>query len=409
MRGLMTPLFAFVACRDFYITCERNYNPSLEGKPVVLLDGNDCIQALSKEAKQLGLQRGVPMFLYANKIREHGIVVYHVNPLLCQDMTNRLRGMLANFGDPIEVWSPDRLFLHLFDPVDYQREDKVSWIGEQLAATVRIGAGMYAHVGIAPTRTLAHLGAALGVKDFTDRQLQEQMLARLGVGSIWGISPTYRELLQGVGILTALDFRNADDHTIRQIMGGVGLRLMLELRNISCLQPEDFPALVPEILIWRKFAEPITNLSRLQETIGVSVALMAQQLQGQDLLARLMAISLYPVENSNNFPTTLIKFPVPLKDGTEMMHQANQAIQDAFTLADSYGQLRIVLSGLSGGVMSMAEARQSESTMRRMDGVNQRMGSSTIEIAEAGMQQLQQSRVARRLSLPKYPKAVKWG
>ncbi len=402
----MTPLFAFVACRDFYITCERNYNPSLESKPVVLLDGNDCIQALSTEAKQLGLQRGVPMFLHANKVREHGIVVYHVNQFLCQDMTNRLRGMLANFAHPIEVWTPDRLFLQLFDPVDYQKEDKVDWIGEQLSATIKIGTGMYAHVGIAPTRTLAHLGACLGIRDFTDRQLQEQALSRLGVGSIWGISSTYRELLQGAGINTALDFRNADDHIIRQIMGVVGLRLALELRNISCFETSDFPALVPEILSWRKFAEPIRSLSLLQETTGVAVSLMAQQLQAQNLLARLMAISLYPEEPAINFPTTLIKFPVALKDSREIVNQTNQALQDAFTLADSYSQLRIVLSGLTSEAVRAEEARQSESTMRRMDGVNQRMGNSAIEMAEAGMQQLQHSRVTRRLSLPNYPKAA---
>ncbi len=402
----MSPLFAFVACRDFYVTCERNYNPSLEGKPVVLLDENDCIQALSTEAKKLGLHRGVPMFLHASKIREQKVVVYHVNHLLCQDMTARLRGMLANFGSPVEVWSPDRLFLELFDPVDYQKEDKVSWIAEQLAATIKVSTGMYAHVGIAPTRTLAHLGACLGIRDFTDRKLQEQMLSRLGVGSIWGISPTYKELLQGVGIITALDFRDAQDHVIRQIMGGVGLRLALELRNISCMEAMDFPSLVPEILIWRKFAEPIKTLGELQETIGVSVTLMAQQLQSQKLVARLMAVSLYPEQISNGFPTTLVKFPVALNDSQEIFNQVQQATQDVFTLADSYAQLRLVLSGLSSTSGVGAEARQSESTMRRMDGVNQRMGNSAIEIAEAGMQQLQHSRVSRRLSLPNYSRAA---
>ncbi|PLS69277.1 MAG: hypothetical protein CV045_03070 [Cyanobacteria bacterium M5B4] len=399
----MTPLFAFVACRDFYITCERNYNPSLDNKPVVLLDETDCIQALSVEAKELGLQRGVPVFLYASQIRDHKIVVYHINQLLCQDMNTRLQGMLGNFASPIEVWSPDRLFLHLFDPVDYKKGDKVKWIADQVATTIRISTGMYAHVGIAPTRTLAHLAACMGVKDFTDRHFQEQMLSRLGVGSIWGISPTYRDLLRGLGIFTALDFRNAEDHVIRQVMGGVGLRLALELRNISCLEVNDFPALVPEILHWRKFAEPLKTLSQLQETIELVTTLMGQQLQAQKLVARLMALSFYPPQGDQNFPTTLLKFPFPINDSKELVTQTNQAIQEVFTLLDSCAQLRVVLSGLSSPIGAKAESRQSESTMRRMDGVTQRMATSAIEIAEAGMQQLQQSRVNRRLTLPKYP------
>ncbi|MFN3361239.1 MAG: hypothetical protein ACK421_07440 [Pseudanabaenaceae cyanobacterium] len=396
----MTPLFAFVACRDFYITCERNYNPSLEGKPVVLLDENECIQALSAEARQLGLQRGVPLFLYADRVRQQGVVVYHINELLCQDMMKRLQEMLQNFGDPLEVWAPGRLFIPLFDPVDYRRGDKVTWIAEQLLATVKVGTGMYAHVGIAPTRTLAQMAACLGFKDFTNRQLQEEMLQRLGVGSVWGVSPTYKEFLRAVGIHTAFDLREADDQVVRQVMGVVGLRLALELRNISCLEPPDFPALVPEILSWRKFAQPLTKWEQLQETIGLTVSLMAQQLQAQHLVTRLMAISLYPTATQQNITTTLLKLPVPLNTPQELVNQAQQALRDAFTVADSYDQLRIVCGGLSSTLPLGAAVRQSESTMRRMDSVNQRMGTSAVEIAEAGMQQLQQSRLSRRLQLP---------
>lgn len=402
----MTPLYAFVACRDFYITCERNYNPSLEGKPVVLLDENECIQALSAEARQLGLQRGVPLFLYADRVRQQGVVVYHVNELLCQDMMKRLQEMLKNFGDPIEVWAPGRLFIALFDPVDYRRGDKVTWIAEQLVATVKVGTGMYAHVGIAPTRTLAQLAACLGFKDFTNRQLQEEMLPRLGVGSVWGVSPTYKEFLRAVGIHTAFDLREADDQVVRQVMGVVGLRLALELRNISCLEPQDFPALVPEILSWRKFAQPLTNWEQLQETIGLTVSLMAQQLQAQHLVTRLMAISLYPTAKQQNITTTLLKLPVPLNTPQELVNQAQQTLRDAFTVADSYDQLRIVCGGLSSTLPVAAAVRQSESTMRRMDSVNQRMGTSAVEIAEAGMQQLQQSRLSRRLQLPLHKKVA---
>ena len=41
-------IFALVDCNNFYASCERVFNPELEGKPIVVLSNNDgCIVARS--------------------------------------------------------------------------------------------------------------------------------------------------------------------------------------------------------------------------------------------------------------------------------------------------------------------------------------------------------------------------
>ena len=55
--------FALIDCNNFYASCERVFEPKLEGKPIVVLSNNDgCIVARSNEAKTLGIKMGVPYF-----------------------------------------------------------------------------------------------------------------------------------------------------------------------------------------------------------------------------------------------------------------------------------------------------------------------------------------------------------
>ena len=48
-------MIALVDCNNFYVSCERVFQPALEGKPVGILSNNDgCIIARSEEIKKLG-------------------------------------------------------------------------------------------------------------------------------------------------------------------------------------------------------------------------------------------------------------------------------------------------------------------------------------------------------------------
>jgi len=58
-------MYALVDCNNFYASCERVFNPTLMGKPVVVLSNNDgCVIARSNEAKSLGIPMGAPAFEY---------------------------------------------------------------------------------------------------------------------------------------------------------------------------------------------------------------------------------------------------------------------------------------------------------------------------------------------------------
>ena len=76
----MKTIFALADCNNFYVSCERVFNPKLEGKPVIVLSNNDgCVVARSNDVKALGITMGAPAFKYKDLIKKYKIHVYSSN------------------------------------------------------------------------------------------------------------------------------------------------------------------------------------------------------------------------------------------------------------------------------------------------------------------------------------------
>ena len=73
---LYATMYALVDCNNFYTSCERVFNPNLEGKPVAILSNNDgCVISMSDEAKTLQLPFGAPIFKWEAFCKTNNIVV----------------------------------------------------------------------------------------------------------------------------------------------------------------------------------------------------------------------------------------------------------------------------------------------------------------------------------------------
>ena len=107
-------MYGLVDCNNFYVSCERVFNPSLKDKPVVVLSNNDgCIIARSNEAKTLGIPMGAPLHLYKTLIKQNKILVYSSNYTLYGDMSSRVMNSLNFFVPDMEIYSIDEAFLSL--------------------------------------------------------------------------------------------------------------------------------------------------------------------------------------------------------------------------------------------------------------------------------------------------------
>lgn len=145
---------ALIDGNNFYVSCERAFNPLLEGKPVIVLSNNDgCTVSRSHEAKAIGVAMGAPWFQLKGLAQKHGIVALSSNYALYADMSNRMMAILAQFSPDQEIYSIDECFLGLNG---FQHTDLVEY-AQQMRRQVRQWIGIPVCVGIADTRTLAKL------------------------------------------------------------------------------------------------------------------------------------------------------------------------------------------------------------------------------------------------------------
>ncbi|MDC0980757.1 Y-family DNA polymerase [Candidatus Pseudothioglobus singularis] len=208
--------FALVDCNNFYASCERVFEPKLEGKPIVVLSNNDgCIIARSNEAKALGIKMGAPYFKLKNLITQNGVVVKSSNYPLYGDMSSRVMKVIGEYSPVQEVYSIDESFidlmglpLNLMDHMHSLRRRVKSWTGIPVC------------VGVGSTKVLAKLANRIakkyprfdGVFDIDDLSYERycKLLKSVEVGDLWGIGRQSAKKLNRIGIYTSHDFYQSD-------------------------------------------------------------------------------------------------------------------------------------------------------------------------------------------------------
>ena len=105
-------MYALVDCNNFYVSCERVFNPALSRCPVIVLSNNDGnAVALSSEAKELGIPFGTPFFRLQDRLRAHKVAVFSSNYSLYGDMSRRVMDVLSEYAPEMEIYSIDEAFI----------------------------------------------------------------------------------------------------------------------------------------------------------------------------------------------------------------------------------------------------------------------------------------------------------
>jgi DNA polymerase V len=391
-------MFALVDVNNFFVSCERIFQPELEGKPVVVLSNNDgCVVARSNEAKALSIKMGVPVFKIAGVIKKYGVVVCSSNYALYGDLSHRIHNLLAQATPEIEIYSIDEAFLNLKGmAVDYRE------YAREIRETIYRGIGVPVSVGIGPTKVLAKT-ANYYAKKVTENHGQyildspEKIAAALKIfeiGEVWGIGRQYAALLNAVGVKTAWDFIRMDDNWVRRKMTVVGLRIKKELEGVSCLPLELVTPTKKAICTSRSFGEPQTGLEPLREAVSNFASRCARKLRQQGSCANMLMVFIttnYFNEREPQYAQNLVcRLPVATNSGIEIVKYALYALEAIYQSGYRYKKAGVMVSDIvpetviQGSLFDRVDRGKQADLMKAMDQINAKYGRDTLKLAVQG-------------------------
>jgi DNA polymerase V len=410
---------ALVDCNNFYVSCERVFNPKLEGKPVVVLSNNDGVAvARSNEVKALGIRMADPWFKMEKLARQHGIIAYSSNYTLYGDMSARVMSLLSSFSPKQEIYSIDECFLDLdgFDPrtlMDY---------GQVIRQTIKRNVGIPVCVGIAETKTLAklanhcakkNLAGSNGVCDFgqMNKAQSRKVFGEISAGEVWGVGRRITEKLSATGIKTVEDLRAASLEMIRRQFSVVLVRTVQELNGIPCIELEDAGTPRQQIMVSRSFGATVTSLDDLSESVAYFATRAAEKLRDDGSVAGSVCVHLRTNPFKEDEPQYQHSLIVPMSQPTDntirLVEAALTGLRAIYRAGYRYKKTGVMLMGLQGKEMVQptlfddpTEQAKSDALMLVMDSINQKMGSGSLTIAASGIRQRWAMR--RELKSPNY-------
>lgn len=393
---------ALIDVNNFYVSCERVFNPMLTNKPVVVLSNNDgCAVARSNEVKALGVQMGAPWFKLKDLARQYGIVGLSSNYALYADMSNRVMSILREYSPDQEVYSIDESFLDL---TGFQSRDLTRY-GQHMRMRILKWTGLPVCVGMGSTKTLAKLANHCakkrpvfnGVCNFNTMKPGEldALLAVIDVGEIWGVGRKLAPKLETLGFRSVLDLKRANPERLRQQFSVIMEKTIRELNGTVCIELEEMAPAKKQIISSRSFGQPVRDYASLAESITLYVSRAAEKLRRQQSFAGSVYVYIRtsPFKPDDPFYSNgmTIPLPSPTDDTRQLVNVALWVLKQIYRPNYNYAKAGVMLSelvpaqGVQTDLFSQVQANpKSSALMSTMDSINQKLGRETIKLASEG-------------------------
>jgi DNA polymerase V len=386
-------LIGLVDCNNFFVSCERVFNPKIRNKPAIVLSSNDgCVIARSQEVKDLGVEMGVPIFKINNLIKKHKIHLNSTNFILYRDMSKRVMNIIKELVDDVEVYSVDEAFIDLKsidDPVKFCTN---------LRAIIQQFVGIPVSVGISNNKTLAKLANRIAKKDtgvfVIDHTNRTKILKETKVQDIWGIGRRISAKLNQYQIYSAHDLHNKNNDWIKKQLTIKGLETVEELRGKEAFKLETQAQPRKSIISSRTFSKKIRNREEIEKAISNHVENVARQLREEQSAAKSLTVYIStgffqkgPIYHKH----AKLDFDHYSDDVFYLLQKSKEAISQIYKENISFKKAGVIISDIIPKDRTyvsnlFGENLDSKSKINQIiDVINKKFGDNTIKMSSSGV------------------------
>jgi DNA polymerase V len=384
-------------CNNFFVSCERVFNPSLNGKPVVVLSNNDgCVIARSNESKALGIPMGCPAFQIQDYCDPRQVVQLSARHVMYCDMSHRVMHILGEELEQLQVYSVDEAFFTLpYDDVERNHAHMARVVRRIYSST-----GLPVSVGFAPSRTLAKIASHVAKKDrrITDGvywlvrpEAIDIILRRTAIEDVWGIGRRLAASLQAKGIRTAADFVKMPPSLVRSQYSVTLERTQRELMGHDCQIANPVTIAHKTIMTSRTFGKVLTNRDEIADAIVSFAERTARQLRDEGSVAG----SIMTYVRGDHFREDLpfysnscqLVLDTPTSDTMTIVRQALNAFNNIWRDGFGYRKAGVMaLDIVHGGAIQLnvfdpEDHGKLRRLMTSIDGINNLYGKRSVKLA----------------------------
>lgn len=392
-------MFGLCDCNNFFVSCERAFDPSLEGRPVVVLSNNDgCVVSRSNEAKAIGIKMGQPLFQIRDLVNRENVKVCSSNYHLYGDMSQRVMMTLKQRVPAIEIYSIDEAFLQL----DGIPTERLKTFGEELARTVKRNTGIPVSIGISHTKTLAKVASKLCKKYpklnnaclmHRDEDIRK-VLEKFPIEDVWGIGRRQTKMFKECRIATAAQFRDLPEEWIDNRLNITGKRTWLELKGTPCIDFSHETADKQSITVSRSFSKELYSIDELHETITTFAGIATEKLRKQKCVAQELQVFIltnrHREDQPQHYECGQVQFATATDSTLEIVKAATATLAKIYRKGFGYKKSGIRLSRITpatavqGSLFDSVDRPKHKKLMAAIDRINAEMGRESVKLVSQG-------------------------
>ena len=265
---------ALVDCDSFFVSCERKLNPELNGLPVSVVSGErGCVIARSREAKQLGVPMGIPLFQAVEKYPE--CIYIPANHYAYTKISKMVMSILKDFSPNVQVYSIDEAFVDFTGLTKLYKKNYYE-LGATIQKKIWDEVSIPVTIGISTSKTLAKLASdkAKNTKtrvSLAGKRTSINLIKQTEIDEVWGIGRKLGTKLRGYGIKTAYAYVQKDDAWIQKRFGKNGLLTKYELLGTMLSPISDEIELPKSISDSKSFLEFTSDLKFLRNELSIHI------------------------------------------------------------------------------------------------------------------------------------------